>query len=175
SEIVADLDQGRLVQLLVTNWPTPELNHTVVAFAYRWTDTALQLTVWDPNDPTEPGLITFERPARQFVATRVYDTRPGAIRHFGICFADLVVANRQRQLPERLLAAIRGSEYLDEAGAARRGLVVLTAHLGNWEFAGRLLAHRAPRATHVVVAPEADAAVERFLRGAPGAVNFVTR
>src|SRR5207249_7575355 len=27
----------------------------------------------------------------------------------------------------------------------------------------------------VVVAPEADAAVERFLRGAPGAVNFVTR
>src|SRR5439155_196815 len=29
--------------------------------------------------------------------------------------------------------------------------------------------------THAVVAPEADAAVERFLRGAPGAVNFVTR
>src|SRR2546425_1889719 len=96
-------------------------------------------------------------------------------RHFAICFADLVVANRQRQLPERLLAAIRGSESLDEAGAARRGLVVLTAHLGNWELAGRLLAHRAPRPTHVVVAPEADAAVERFLRGAPGAVNFVTR
>src|SRR5437667_81377 len=107
-------------------------------------------------------------PARAVLARDVF-------RHFAICFADLVVANRQRQLPERLLAAIRGSEYLDEAGAARRGLVVLTAHLGNWEFAGRLLAHRAPRPTHVVVAPEADAAVERFLRGAPGAVNFVTR
>ena len=81
-EIVADLDHGRLVQLLVTNWPTPELNHTVVAFAYRPTETTLEVTVWDPNDPTEPGLITFERPARRFVATRVYDTRPGAIRVF---------------------------------------------------------------------------------------------
>ena len=90
SEIVADLDQGRLVQLLVTNWPTPELNHTVVAFAYRWTDTALELTVWDPNDPTKPGLITFERPARQFVATRVYDTRPGAIRVFRMYYSWLL-------------------------------------------------------------------------------------
>ena len=107
-------------------------------------------------------------PARAALARDVF-------RHFAICFADLVVANRQRQRPERWLAAIRGGEYLDEAGAARRGLVVLTAHLGNWEFAGRLLAHRLPRRTHVVVAPEADAAVERFLRGAPGAVNFVTR
>jgi len=90
SEIVADLDQGRLVQLLVTNWRTPELNHTVVAFGYRWTDTALELTVWDPNDPTEPGLITFERPARQFVATRVYDTRPGAIRVFRMYYSWLL-------------------------------------------------------------------------------------
>jgi hypothetical protein len=89
-EIVTDLDQGRLVQLLVTNWPTPELNHTVVAFAYRWTDTALALSVWDPNDPTEPGLITFERPTRQFVATRVYDTRPGAIRVFRMYYSWLL-------------------------------------------------------------------------------------
>jgi len=81
-EIVADLDHGRLVQLLVTNWPTPELNHTVVAFAYRPTETALELTVWDPNDPAEPGVITFERPTRHFMATRLYDTRPGPIRVF---------------------------------------------------------------------------------------------
>ena len=96
-------------------------------------------------------------------------------RHFAVCFADLVVANRQRRLPERLLAAIRGGENLAEAGAGGRGIVVLTAHLGNWEFAGRLLAHRLPRPTHVVVAPEADAGVERFLRAVPGAVKFVTR
>jgi len=31
-EIAQEIDHGRLVQLLVTNWPIPELNHTVVAF-----------------------------------------------------------------------------------------------------------------------------------------------
>jgi lauroyl/myristoyl acyltransferase len=107
-------------------------------------------------------------PARAALARDVF-------RHFAVCFADLVFANRQRRGPDRLLAAIRGDEYLAEAGTARRGLVVLTAHLGNWEFAGRLLAHHLPRPTHVVVAPEAEAGVERFLRAAPGAVKFVTR
>src|SRR5688572_31864769 len=34
-EVMDELDAGRLVQLLVTNWPKPELNHTVVAYAYR--------------------------------------------------------------------------------------------------------------------------------------------
>ena len=90
TEIVTDLDQGRLVQLLVTNWPTPELNHTVVAFAYQWMETAVQFTIWDPNDPTEPGLITFERPSRRFVATHVYDTRPGAIRVFRMYYSWLL-------------------------------------------------------------------------------------
>ncbi len=89
-EIVADLDQGRLVQLLVTNWPTPELNHTVVAFAYRRTETAVELSIWDPNDPTEPGVISFERSARRFVATHVYDTRPGAIRVFRMYYSWLL-------------------------------------------------------------------------------------
>jgi len=86
-EIVGELDHGQLVQLLVTNWPTPELNHTVVAFAYRPTPAAVQLSVWDPNDPTEPGVISFERATRQFVATRLYDTRPGPIRVFRMSYS----------------------------------------------------------------------------------------
>lgn len=89
-EIVDDLDQGQLVQLLVTNWPTPELNHTVVAFAYRPTEMGLELTVWDPNDPAVPGLITFERAARRFVATHVYDTQPGPIRVFRMYYSWLL-------------------------------------------------------------------------------------
>jgi KDO2-lipid IV(A) lauroyltransferase len=96
-------------------------------------------------------------------------------RHFAVCFADLIVANRRRRLSERLLAAIHGGEHVTDAGAAGRGVVVLTAHLGNWELAGRLLARTLPRPIHVVVAPEADPRVERFLRAVPGAVKFVTR
>lgn len=109
-----------------------------------------------------------DAPARVTLARDVF-------RHFAVCFADLIVANRRRRLPERLLAAIRGREHLATAGAGDRGVVVLTAHLGNWELAGRLLARTLPRPTHVVVAPEADPGVERFLRAVPGAVRFVTR
>jgi len=87
AEIVDELRQGRLVQLLITNWPIPELNHTVVVYAVRPTRAGIDLTVWDPNDPAEPGVITFDRLERRFWATRVHDTRPGAIRVFRMDYA----------------------------------------------------------------------------------------
>jgi hypothetical protein len=80
-EIQRELAAGRLVQLLVTNWPIPELNHTVVAFAARANGTTTDLAIWDPNEPEGPGTITFDA-SRGFWATRVYETRPGAIRVF---------------------------------------------------------------------------------------------
>src|SRR5437762_2323611 len=49
-EIVSELRAGRLVQLLVTNWPKPELNHTVVAFESRDRGAFVDFVVWDPNE-----------------------------------------------------------------------------------------------------------------------------
>jgi KDO2-lipid IV(A) lauroyltransferase len=97
----------------------------------------------------------------------------GVFRHFALCFADLVTTNRRGGLG-RLLAAVEGVEHLARAGAGGRGVVILTAHLGNWELGGRLLAARVARPTHVVVAAERDPGVERFLRGGPAPVRFVT-
>jgi lauroyl/myristoyl acyltransferase len=77
-------------------------------------------------------------------------------RHFAICFADLISTNRREARPERLLARIEGNEHLLAADAEGRGLVLVTAHLGNSELGGRLLA-------------------ERFLRGGPTPVRFVRR
>lgn len=95
-------------------------------------------------------------------------------RHFAVCFVDLLVANRRPRAADRLLARVEGRERLADPGG--RGLVVLTAHLGNWDLAGRLLARHLARPTHVVLAPEADADVERFLRrGDGGPLRFVTR
>src|SRR5205807_7287812 len=94
-------------------------------------------------------------------------------RHFAICFADLITTNRRADL-EGLVAAIEGRAEVERAVGAGRGLVVLTAHLGNGELAGRMLARDGARPTHVVVAAEADPAVERFLRGGEGPVHFVT-
>ena len=56
-----ELGDGRLVQLLVTNWPKIELNHTVVAYAYRVDGHGVEFGVWDPNEPDAPGVITFDR------------------------------------------------------------------------------------------------------------------
>src|SRR2546426_619821 len=89
-EIVSELRAGRLVQLLVTNWPKPELNHTVVAFESRDAGSTVDFVVWDPNDPDAPGIVTFDRHAGRFWATRVYDTEPGAIRVFRMYYSRLL-------------------------------------------------------------------------------------
>jgi lauroyl/myristoyl acyltransferase len=54
-------------------------------------------------------------------------------------------------------------------------VVLLTAHLGNWEFAGRLLSSRGGRTAHVVLSAEQDAALERYLRLDGPQLRFVTR
>ena len=82
-ETLVELGEGRPVQFLVTNFPTWELNHTVVAYGYRL-DAAgnILFSVYDPNDPAGPGRVTFDRAARRFEASRLYDTEQGPIRAF---------------------------------------------------------------------------------------------
>lgn len=94
--------------------------------------------------------------------------------NFAVCFTDLITSNRAERT-DALLAGTEGVEHLAEAERLGRGLVVVTAHLGNWELGGRLLAATVARPTHVVVAPEQDPGVERFLRGDGGPVRFLTR
>ena len=89
-EVMDELDAGHLVQLLVTNWPKPELNHTVVAFAYRPGAQGVEFIVWDPNDPAEPGVMTFDSEASRFRASRIYDTEPGLIRAFRMYYSWLL-------------------------------------------------------------------------------------
>jgi hypothetical protein len=89
-ETMAELDDGRLVQLLVTNWPKPELNHTVVAFAYDATPAGVDFSVWDPNDPGAPGVMRFDAARGRFWATRLYDTEPGTIRAFRMYYSWLL-------------------------------------------------------------------------------------
>jgi len=89
-EVLDELAAGRLVQLLVTNWPKPELNHTVVAYGYRAAGDGVELTVWDPNDPAAPGVVVFDAHQERFIASRVYDTRVGPIRVFRMYYSWLL-------------------------------------------------------------------------------------
>jgi hypothetical protein len=89
-EIVEELRAGRLVQLLVSNFPQPELNHTVVVFESHPKKGSIDFIVWDPNNPDGPGIITFDQGARRFWATDLYDTDPGPIRAFRMYYSRLL-------------------------------------------------------------------------------------
>jgi lauroyl/myristoyl acyltransferase len=96
--------------------------------------------------------------------------------NFGAFFADLLTLNRG---PARALRACversDGEHHLDAALGAGRGVVLLTAHLGNWEFAGRLLSSRSGRTAHVVLSAEQDRSLERYLRLDGPRLRFITR
>jgi len=96
--------------------------------------------------------------------------------NFGAFFADLLTLNRRPAGELRAyVARADGELHLDAALALGRGVVLLTAHLGNWEFAGRLLSTRGARTAHVVLSAEQDPALERYLRLDGPQLRFVTR
>lgn len=67
AEIIAELHAGRPVQLLITDFPRIRVNHSVLAFDFRASDPeAVDFSVYDPNDPTVPGVIRFDRLERRY-------------------------------------------------------------------------------------------------------------
>jgi lauroyl/myristoyl acyltransferase len=94
-------------------------------------------------------------------------------RDFAMCFADLVSTNRQ---PAARLAGLLGSVTgAEQFEGLPGGIVTVTAHVGNWELAGRLLATRLARRTHVVVTAEEAPELERWVRRNGEGVRFVPR
>ncbi len=92
---------------------------------------------------------------------------------FAMCFSDLVTTNRQPM--ERLASHVAVVEDRERAIRPEGGFISPSAHVGNWELAGRLLAGRAARATHVVVAEEEVRELEQWVRRNGDGVRFVTR
>jgi lauroyl/myristoyl acyltransferase len=80
---------------------------------------------------------------------------------FAMCFSDLITASRHPDRIGAYLGVVRGREHLQGYDGP---LISLTAHVGNWELAGRVLAQHSSRTTHVVVAVEEARALERWLR-----------
>jgi len=82
---------------------------------------------------------------------------------YAVCFADLLSLNRES--PDRRWRRVAGAETQTptrEALAAGRGCVSITAHLGNWELAGRALTILG-RPVNVVMAPESDPDLDAVL------------
>ncbi|MDO8475464.1 MAG: lysophospholipid acyltransferase family protein [Candidatus Rokubacteria bacterium] len=92
---------------------------------------------------------------------------------FAMCFSDLVSTNRQPMA--RLVSQVDMAEGADLMTRLGQGFISPSAHVGNWELAGRLLAGRTARTTHVVVAEEEVRELEQWVRRDGGGVRFVTR
>ena len=92
---------------------------------------------------------------------------------FAMCFSDLVSTNRQ--IAAHRLSHVGHVEGLERLASLSGGLISLTAHVGNWELAGRLLAGRSARPTHVVVAPDEARDLQRWVRRDGEGMRFVTR
>lgn len=62
----SDLDQGRPRVLHLVRFPQLTLNHAVLALDARPTDTGLEFTVADPNQPGETRTLSFDRATGRF-------------------------------------------------------------------------------------------------------------
>ncbi len=92
---------------------------------------------------------------------------------FSMCFSDLVSTNK---LPMAgILSHVDTTEGAERMARLGGGFISPSAHVGNWELAGRLLAGRSTRTTHVVVAEEEAIELEQWVRRDGGGVRFVTR
>lgn len=72
-------------------------------------------------------------------------------------------ASRPAQESESLVGGVEGFSRILEARERGRGVLLLTAHLGNWEIGGLMLA-RAKQPIHVVLVPDIFPGVERIRR-----------
>ena len=104
---------------------------------------------------------------------RLDDLTARVFQDFAMCFSDLVSTNRQ-PLP-RLSAYVESVTGGDNVAQLPGGLVSVTAHVGNWELAGRLLAGESARRTNVVVAADEAPELERWVRRNGDGMRFVPR
>jgi lauroyl/myristoyl acyltransferase len=74
---------------------------------------------------------------------------------YAACLAESLGAEREEAKRARLCA--EGVEHLDAAVARGRGVVLVTAHVGAWDSAGRFLAERVRAPVVIVMQAEADA------------------
>jgi KDO2-lipid IV(A) lauroyltransferase len=84
-----------------------------------------------------------------------------AFENFGAAIADVLQLDR---VPPEMLGRsvdIEGVEHVDAARAGGRGVIVLSAHAGNWEWGAALLASTGVR-LHIVAAPHANPWIERW-------------
>ena len=102
---------------------------------------------------THPHLTSGERSA----------TARRSFEQFGRSLAEFLRLGHSRDPALQGRIRVRGGEHLASARSTGRGVIVLSAHAGNWEWGAAYLAD-AVRALHVIARPHPSRWVERFFR-----------
>jgi KDO2-lipid IV(A) lauroyltransferase len=100
-----------------------------------------------------------------------------AFEHFALSLLDFMRLGRLDARAIDRAIEVRGAEHLEQAVSAGRGVILLSAHLGNWEWGAAWLASRVAR-IHVVARPHPERGVEEMFvrrRGARGIETLAGR
>ncbi len=91
AETVRELQAGRPVQWLISDFPRIALNHSVLVYEYRPAGgDRVDFAVFDPNDPSQPGVIRFDRRERRFRPERLCGVDVPHLRAFRMYYSPLI-------------------------------------------------------------------------------------
>jgi Kdo2-lipid IVA lauroyltransferase/acyltransferase len=109
----------------------------------------------------EENLAWLDRPCTGATAVSIRARARAAFEHFALSIIDFLTLSRLdgRDLRDRI--EVRGAEHLAFAEASGRGVIVLSAHSGCWEWGAAYLAALGRR-VHVVARQHSSPWVERF-------------
>src|SRR5438876_452568 len=124
--------------------------YRLVAAATRWLPRPTRLELARRIGHLAPRVLPAERAAVRntlsvmtgAVGSRLDELTRDVFGEFAMCFSDLIVASRRPARVSAHMGPVRGIEQLLRQEGA---VVSLTAHVGNWELAGRLLAQHSAR------------------------------
>lgn len=141
-------------------WLAPRASRRFLFFHARWIIAVVMTLHHRPKKAIAANLarILGEDPRSR----RVRKATVEMLRHFAYYWTDLF---RFAQLPSeaarRLIVRDEGDGYVEQLRAAGRPILLLTAHLGNWELGGVLLSHK-KLPVSIVYVKDAFAEAERF-------------
>jgi KDO2-lipid IV(A) lauroyltransferase len=178
--------RGRVLSLLLERFADRAAASdwdTCRAFGARCGDLAWRLAGRDRKRSLDHLTLAFP----DLTPATLHELGRKSFRHHGESLAELLYLGTRPLAHVLRFTDVTGWAHVEEANAARRPVVILTAHCGNWELLGGAFGARGVRLAAIARGLEDDAldaalvharshfGVETITRGSPGASRQILR